>query len=202
VLGWSIGVNTAFELAVEHPDRVSALFAVAGVPGGTFASMGAPLQIPRWARRPLSIGVATTLAHTGWAITPVTTRLPIGRRAANLLRHSGFMTPNAATEVVERAVREFLTTPVQWYMHLARAAARHDRVPLGAIRVPSVFVAGSHDILASAEDMRTASDRIPGSTYVELRGSHFIQMERPDAVHQQLLSLVGGPEALTVGWPG
>ncbi len=192
VLGWSIGVNTAFELAVEHPERVSALFAVAGVPGGTFASMGAPLQIPRWARRPLSIGVATTLAHTGWAITPVTSRLPIGSVASALLRHSGFMMPNAATEVVQRAVREFLTTPVQWYMHLARAAARHDRVPLGGIRVPAVFVAGSHDILASAEDMRSAADRVLGSRYVELRGSHFLQMERPAEVHQQLLSLVGG----------
>lgn len=192
VMGWSIGVNTAFELAVEHPDRVSALFAVAGVPGGTFASMGAPLQIPRWARRPLSIGIATTLEYTGWAITPVTSRLPVGPKVANLLRHSGFMMPSAATEVVERAMREFLTTPVQWYMHLARAAARHDRVSLRRIHVPALFVGGSHDILASARDMRTASERIPGATYVELRASHFLQMERPDEVHQLLLSLVGG----------
>jgi pimeloyl-ACP methyl ester carboxylesterase len=195
VLGWSIGVNTAFELAVEHPDRVTGLFAVAGVPGGTFASMGAPLQIPRCARRPLSIGVATMLAHTGWAITPMTSRLPVGPRVANLLRHSGFMMPGADISVVERAVREFLTTPVQWYMHLARAAARHDRVPLDGIRVPAAFVAGSHDILASAEDMRGASDRIPGSTYVELRGSHFVQMERPDQVHEELLALLGAPGA-------
>ncbi|HZW45807.1 MAG TPA: alpha/beta fold hydrolase [Dermatophilaceae bacterium] len=51
VAGWSIGVNTAFELAVVHPARVSGLFAVAGVPGGTFSSMGAPLMIPRLARK-------------------------------------------------------------------------------------------------------------------------------------------------------
>ena len=35
VAGWSFGVNTAFELALRHPERVSGLFAVAGVPGGT-----------------------------------------------------------------------------------------------------------------------------------------------------------------------
>jgi len=196
VVGWSIGVNTAFELAVEHPERVTGLFALAGVPGGTFASMGAPLQIPRWFRRPLSIGVATALEHTGWALSPVTTRLPVGRLGANLLRHSGFMLPNAETAVVERATREFLTTPVQWYMHLARAAARHDRVRLSRVRVPSVFVAGTYDILASAEDMRTASERIPGAQYVELRGSHFLQMERPAQVHRQLLAFLEALEAL------
>ena len=196
VVGWSIGVNTAFELAVEHPERVTGLFAVAGVPGGTFASMGAPLQIPRWARRPLSIGVARTLAHTGWALTPVTTRFPVGPRAATLLRHSGFMMPNAETAVVERAFREFRTTPVQWYMHLARAAARHDRVRLSRVRVPSVFVAGTYDLLASAEDMRTASERIPGAQYVELRASHFLQMERPDEVQRHLLAFLEALEAL------
>ncbi len=191
VLGWSIGVNTAFELAVGHPDRVTGLFAVAGVPGGTFSSMGAPLQIPRFARRPISVGIATALEHTGWALSPLTTRLPIGRRVANLLRHSGFMMPSADTAVVERAVREFLRTPVEWYMHLARAAARHGRVSLTRVRVPAVFVAGTYDVLASAADMRTASARVPGSQYVELRGSHFVQMEHPEAVHQQLLELVG-----------
>jgi pimeloyl-ACP methyl ester carboxylesterase len=81
-------------------------------------------------------------------------------------------------------------------MHLARAAARHDRVRLSKVRVPSVFVAGTYDILASAEDMRTASERIPGAQYVELRGSHFLQMERPAEVHRQLLAFLEALEAL------
>ena len=189
-IGWSIGVNTAFELAVRHPDRVTGLAAVAGVPGGTFSSMGASLQIPRFARRPIALGVATTLERTGRALTPAVSRLPIGRRAAYALRHSGFMLPGADTEVVERAVAEFLTTPVDWYMHLARAAARHDRISLRRVRVPALFVAGTFDILASATDMRTAAERIPGSRYVELRGSHFLQMEHPEAVHRELLGFL------------
>jgi pimeloyl-ACP methyl ester carboxylesterase len=191
-MGWSIGVNTAFELAVMHPERVTGLFAVAGVPGGTFASMGAPLQIPRFARRPLALGIATTLAHTGAVFTPVVTRLPIGRRATYLLQHSGFMMPGADPDAVERAVHEFLTTPVDWYMHLAREAARHDRIPLSKVKVPAAFIAGTFDILASARDMRSASERIPGSRYVELRGSHFLQMEHPDDVHQELRSFLAG----------
>jgi pimeloyl-ACP methyl ester carboxylesterase len=190
LVGWSIGVNIAFELAVQHPERVTGVLAVAGVPGATFSSMGAPLQIPRFARRPISIGVATTLEHLGWALTPVVSRLPVGPRSSALLRHSGFMLPGAEGEVVERAVREFFTTPVQWYMHLARAAARHDRIPLSRVRVPAVFVAGRFDILASSSDMRRASERIPGARYVELSGTHFLQMERPDEVHRELLSLL------------
>lgn len=185
-MGWSIGVNTAFELAVRHPDRVTGLVAVAGVPGGTFGSMGAPLLIPRFARRPIAVSIATVLAHTGRALTPVTMRLPIGPRAAFLLRHSGFMMPSADPAVVERAVAEFLTTPVEWYMHLGRAAARHDRVSLSQVSVPGAFVAGTFDILASATDMRTAVDRLPGSRYVELRASHFLPMEQPEAVHREL----------------
>jgi pimeloyl-ACP methyl ester carboxylesterase len=191
VMGWSIGVNTAFELAVARPDRVTGVFAVAGVPGGTFASMGAPLQIPRPLRRPLSLGVTFLLERTGWALTPITSRYPVGRRTATALRHSGFMMPSADPAVVERAVQEFLTTPVEWYAHLARAAARHDRVSLSRVRVPGVFVAGRYDVLASSHDMRTAAERIRGSRYVELRGSHFLQMEHPEAVHDLLLELVG-----------
>jgi pimeloyl-ACP methyl ester carboxylesterase len=191
-MGWSIGVNTAFELAVKHPDRVTGLFAVAGVPGGTFSSMGAPLQIPRFARRPIALSIASTLARTGRAITPVSSRFPVGRRTTFLLQHSGFMLPGADPESVERAVSEFLTTPVDWYMHLAREAARHDRISLSQVRVPAAFVAGTYDILASAEDMQTASERIAGSRFVELRGSHFLQMEHPDDVHQELLAFLAG----------
>ena len=191
-MGWSIGVNTAFELAVRHPERVSGLFAVAGVPGGTFSSMGAPLQIPRFARRPIALGIASTLARTGRAITPVVSRLPIGRRSAYLLQHSGFMMPGADPAAVERAVQEFLTTPVDWYMHLARESARHDRISLSRVEVPAAFIAGTYDILASAKDMQTASERIAGSRFVELRGSHFLQMEHPDDVHQELLAFVEG----------
>jgi len=45
-------------------------------------------------------------------------------------------------------------------------------------------------VLASAEDMRTAAERIPGATYVRLNASHFVAMEHPDEVHALLLELL------------
>ncbi len=195
VAGWSIGVNTAFELAVLHPSRVTGIFAVAGVPGGTFASMGAPLMIPRIARRPISVSVTRVLRRAGKALTPIASRIPVGDLFAHVLSHSGFMLPTKEIPAVRRAVKEFLTTPVDWYMHLALAAAEHPRVSLRHIRVPTSFVAGRYDVLASSKDMLTAAERIPGASYVELPGSHFLQLEHPVPVHAELLKLLSDVEA-------
>ncbi len=190
VAGWSLGVNTAFELAVRHPERVSGLFAVAGVPGGTFASMGAPLMIPRPLREPISVNAARLMKLGGPLLTPVARRIPMGPVTTTALRFSGFMFPTARPAEVRRAVREFLTTPMDWYGHLAVSASTHRRVSLSAIGVPATFVSGRWDLLASHRDMRTAAARIDGATYVELFGTHFLTMERPKAVVQLLHELV------------
>ena len=42
--------------------------------------------------------------------------------------------------------------------------------------------------------MQSAADHVPGSRYVELRGSHFVQMEQPAAVHEELVSFVAAWE--------
>ncbi len=58
LMGWSMGVNTMFELAVRSPERVTGLFAVAGVPGDTFATMLGPLRLPHSAARALTVNLS------------------------------------------------------------------------------------------------------------------------------------------------
>ena len=190
VMGWSMGVNTAFELAFQHPDRVDGLFAVAGVPGGTFSSMLAPLGVPRFARAAITVNLARAMGLLGGPLSPLARRLPVGPKAVAVLSHSGFMLPVADVDLTAMAVHEMLQTPIDWYMHLAVETSKHVRVSLRDIAVPTSFVAGTWDVLASAEDMRTAAARIEGSEYHEFSASHFIALEHPDEVHELLLDLV------------
>jgi pimeloyl-ACP methyl ester carboxylesterase len=191
VMGWSMGVNTAFELAFLHPERVTGLFAVGGVPGGTFSSMLAPMFVPRPLRAVITVNAVRLMKAAGTPLSLLARNVPTGPVAVEVLTHSGFMLPTPDNAMTGRAVREFLCTPVDWYMHLALASSRHVRVSLRAIDVPTTFVAGRWDVLASARDMRTAADRIEGATYVELPASHFLPMECPEQIGELLLELLG-----------
>ncbi|MBF4160357.1 alpha/beta fold hydrolase [Nocardioides acrostichi] len=194
LMGWSMGVNTAFELAARNPERVRGVFAVAGVPGDTFATMLGPLHLPHVLARTLTVNVARLGKLTGKAITPITSRLSVGRRFVEVLSHSGFMLPVADLDITARAVGEFLTTPMDWYFHLALKSSEHGRVSLSTLRVPVAFVAGTWDVLAGARDMASAAERIPGSCYTELPGSHFLSLEQPELVHELLLEFLGRVE--------
>lgn len=190
LMGWSMGVNTMFELATDHPERVLGLFAVAGVPGDTFSTMLGPLALPRFAARALTVSLARIMKYTGKALTPIASRLPVGPRAIDLLTHTGFMFPVPDPELAAVAIGEFLKTPIDWYFHLALRTSEHPRVSLRGIHVPVEFVAATFDLMAGTRHMATAAERVADGTYVELRGTHFIQMEQPERVHQLLVAFL------------
>jgi pimeloyl-ACP methyl ester carboxylesterase len=190
VMGWSMGVNTAFELATLYPDRVEALFAVAGVPGGTFSSMLAPLHVPRFARAAITVNAARLMRTLGKPLSVLARNLPFGPAAVAVLSHSGFMLPVADTELTGLTMHEMMQTPIDWYMHLAVETSKHFRVSLSTIDVPTTFVAGDWDVLASAADMFSAAERMPDAEYAEFHASHFVQMEHPAEVHELLLELL------------
>jgi pimeloyl-ACP methyl ester carboxylesterase len=189
-----MGVNTMFEFAVRHPERVAGLFAYAGVPGDTFATMLSPLHLPRALARTLTVNLTRTLALSGKALTPIWRRLPIGESTIGLLSRTGFMFHIPDPTLGAHAIREFMTTPLDWYFHLALTTSRHGRVSLSAITAPTAFVAASWDVLAGSRDMATAAERIEGATYVELCGSHFIAMEQPERFHELLLEFLARVE--------
>lgn len=188
---WSIGVNIGFELAQRHPDRVAGVMAVAGVPGGTFATMGGPWRIPRFLRKPLSLRAAKALRTAGPVLTRLTPLIPINERTAWLMAHSGLLRPAARPELLVPMLKEFLQHDWRWYMELAVAASEHEPMDLSFVQCPTTLVAGQHDILTSMHDMADAAARIPHAHLTVLPGSHFLPLEYPELLSAALAELAG-----------
>lgn len=188
--GWSMGVNTAFELAIRHPEVAQGIFAICGVPGGTFPTMLAPLGVPAVLRGPITKTLARTLSRTGRPLTPVFRAAMAVPWSEHAVRASRFIHPNADPTHVKDVLTQFAETDVAWFFHLARATARHRRVSLSQVSVPTTFVAATNDLLAGLAETRSAAGRVEGSRLVELAGSHFLMLERPHEVHAELLALV------------
>ena len=146
--------------------------------------------MPHAVARALTVNASRIMTIAGKAITPLAQRLPIGPRTIDFLTHTGFMFPVPDPAMAVVGVKEFLTTPIDWYCHLALSTSRHARVSLSSIAVPAMFVAARFDVLAGARDMASAAARMDDAEYVELRGSHFIQMEQPEVVHGLLLDFL------------
>ena len=190
VVSWSIGVNIAFEFALEHPDRVLGILAVAGVPGGTFATMGGPLRVPRKLRRPLSTSAARMGKAVGPALTWLAPKIPVNDRTAWLVAHTGFMLPAAKPEVVVPMLKRFMRHDWQWYAQLALAAAEHHKMDLSFVTCPVTLVGGQHDVLTSMHDVLACAATIPHASVTVLPGSHFLPMEYPDLLKDALDALV------------
>ena len=71
----------------------------------------------------------------GRALTPIASRLPVGPRAIAAADPHRLHVPGRPTPSwPPRAVAEFLTTPVDWYFHLALRTSEHARVSLSRHR--------------------------------------------------------------------
>jgi pimeloyl-ACP methyl ester carboxylesterase len=187
---WSLGVNIGFELALQHPERVAGILAVAGVPGGTFQSIGGRLNIPRPLRYGLGVSGARALRRLGPSLSWTAQHLPLNRVTATVINHSGLVRPEARPEWLLPALEEFREHDFAWYFTLALAGARHEPMDLAFVKVPVTLVAGEHDLITSAVDMVMAAGRIPHSELRVLPGSHFLPLEYPDELADELDALV------------
>lgn len=179
---WSIGVNIGFELALRHPSRVAGLLGVAGVPGGTFSTVGGPLRVPRRLRRPLVTGLARTAVSAGPLLNQLLHHLPVDARVAWLASHSGFMLPGAPAEVLAPMLHEFVQQDWGWYFRLALGADAHAPMDLSDLRCPVSLLAGRYDLLTSVDDVRAIAASLPHATLTVLPGSHFLPLEHPKSV--------------------
>ncbi len=197
VPSWSHGVTIAFELATRHPERVEGILAVAGVPGDTFSTMLSPFRLPRPLAKKVMVNVTRAGYVSGHALAPVVKRIPWTKVTAGAVQRTGFINGRAETEAVRVMLREFCRTNPRWYAHLALEVSRGSRIRLSGITAPVTFVAGKSDILTGSRDMKSAAERIRDAKFVEVKGSHFLPLEQPILIRDELLALIQRAES----WP-
>ena len=124
VIGWSAGVNVAFEAAVRQPQRIAGVLAVGGVPGGTFEALLHPL--PGFLRpRAGRVG-----SHLMRYLGPVLNRLGDGLPGSP---EHGFDPRGVAAlgrdvihgQTLVKVLRRFADHDWPWYPRLARAVGDH-----------------------------------------------------------------------------
>jgi 3-oxoadipate enol-lactonase len=193
VVGWSLGVNVAFELALEDPGRVRAVLAVAGIPGGSYSSLFATYGVPRRLRAPMGRFSSRLLPVVGPLLPMVVASLPPWH---DLLSPAAMRGP--AQETVHpgplRAVlHEFSRHDWTWYRHLAAALAQHAPLDVSTVRCPVTFLAGRYDSLVDIADVRAAARAVPRARLRELAGTHFLPLQYPDVMVEELRRLSGRP---------
>jgi len=161
LLGWSVGVNVAFEFARAHPERVAGILAVGGVPGGAFRVLFGPSGLPRQLREPAGQIGAWLLRAVGPPVAGLASLLPRTLDAADWLGIGEHTRALPGLNTLGEVAREFSTHPWTWYSQLVLAAAKHRAMDTSFVTFPVTVVAGLLDTLAAATPCHRSSRRGP-----------------------------------------
>ncbi len=200
VMGWSVGAAVAIELVARHPDRVSGLLLVAGTPGDPFGAMFGGLDalgLPAGLRRRLAAAAARpgprhrSAAQRGAA--PGAGEPAHGDRSAAQRRACARPAPSPTSSPPGR---RFLSHDWGWYGRLALALADERPPDLARVRCPVTVLAGRYDVLADPEHVVRAVGPLPQARIRVLPTSHFLPLEAPDDLADELFWLIERADAV------
>lgn len=172
LLGISMGGMIAQEVALNYPERLSAL-----ILGCT--NFGGP-------------GVVQADSEIISAVMAGTKATPAQKRIQLRASFSG-ATIGGRPEFLARdeEVRALYPIPPFAFMRQVQAISGHDTgARLGAIKTPTMVMAGRDDLLVLPANAKTLAERIPGAILKELPGGHLFFTEFPELFNQLVIDFV------------
>lgn len=170
LLGHSMGGMVAQEAIAAFPDRIDGLVLSATSPA--FGKADGTWQQAFLAKRLGPLDAGGTMADLAPALV------------------AGMVGPDAKPAGVALATEVMARVPGETYRKALQAIVRFDRRDaLGAIRVPTLVVAGERDANAPPAVMEKMAARIAGAEYRVLAGcGHLANLERPRAFNDLVLA--------------
>ncbi|HEU4536416.1 MAG TPA: alpha/beta hydrolase, partial [Polyangiaceae bacterium] len=194
VVGWSMGVQIALELAATHPERVRGLVLMNGTYGHALSTGFQPLFSLRFVPKRLHAGVEWLRARPGAAEA-----LAFAARGAELpVTLMLALTAGARAPVIAPFVRRYFDGVLgpcfgnflRLFQELDAHSAYH---LLPEIAAPALVVSGALDVLTPAYQSREMARRLPRAELLALpRASHFALLERPEVVVPRVASFLRG----------
>ena len=189
IVGWSFGVNAAFEFARREPGRTAGLLAVAGVPGGSLGAMYGPMNIPKPLREPAGQISAQLLPVTGPWLTVLAAamprRYPVQQSSADAIVQEAAHVP-----ALRSMLREFAAHDWEWYSRLAVALGEHPPMNVADTSFPVTFLGGRHDAIVASEEIQAVASTIRGAQVrILASASHLMPLQYPELMLTELRNL-------------
>ena len=190
VVGWSFGVNAAFEFARLQPGRTSGLLAVAGVPGGSLGAMYGPMRMPRRLREPAGQISAQLLPVTGPWLTILAAAMPRPQYPVPRSEVDAIVQEAAHVPALRSMLREFAAHDWEWYSRLAIALGEHAPMNVADTSFPVTFLGGRQDAITASEDIQAVAGMIRGAQVRILpSASHLLPLQYPTLMLLELRKL-------------
>lgn len=181
VVGWSVGVAVAFDLAARFPALVAGVVAVCGVPQ---PQDGLRRAVARMAEPARSLGLQAARALPT-SVLDLVNSVPANASTVALLRIGGLISDKVSVERSEVVLREYLAQDPSWYLQLAQATLSSDEQQPKDVSCPVSFVAGRQDPFVAWTEVEAAARSLAAPATV-VPGTHFLPLERPDLVAVQI----------------
>ncbi len=183
IVGWSMGVQVAFEAIRRHASRVRGLLAINGTYGRAFRTvMGSRLIgqiIPMLLR--LVRAQATLVGRA-------TKRIAGSDALINAMKRVGLVSETIDVEIFRTVAAGFQTIDWVIYSDLLARLDEHDAEDvLATIDVPFAIVTGDRDLMTPPSTAEHMHRTIPGSRLVVIHGgTHYTPVEYPAILVDEL----------------
>lgn len=183
ILGWSMGVQVAFEMFRIIPDRMAALVLVNGVAGLPWETvmnvkaMGGVLpRMIRGVRRVPRLTQAVTRRVVHWPET------------ITWAKRAGLAGGTLDDDLWQELAGSFADLDMDLYMHTLDLLGKHDANDvLPDVDIPALVIAGDRDLFTPRRAAERMVRRIPGAELMVVPGgTHYVAVEYPELVNLRI----------------
>lgn len=177
VLGWSMGVQVAFEFHRVHPDRARAFVAINGTCGSPFRTAFRSDVLERFMPRIFDLVRRHWSLASGFAPQVASSRAAVwGLRQIGLLGHT------ADVDLFLELAAEYARLDFGIYTDIFERLGNHDAWDvLESIHIPVLVIAGERDLFTPASVARRMADSLPDAElFVVPSATHYVPLEFPE----------------------